>query len=974
MIVDFYYNSTASTHNPAYIGKRRDSGEDPNLTGADAGKSRKVNAIADCVKADFPDCEILTGCGAHTRDVYGAFIYHTWGAPSAELAALLRTKDPTLPFYCGEYAVPYHGSFHHLNKWGTIRDKPEYSYWAENAARVMGEAAYACKSAEIGFIWTGVSNAVLSASCANDGIEPSVRHEFLSDLFQETLKDSLSRTVFHWRYDGISGLAPFEYAGRYLSSNRRPGRLDKPVQGDMTRRGAIEEHAEPDYHRAAFQTSGASRPNRVTATFKSVYDKVICRLVDGGADWYGNTHHGWSGGTFEKAFALVNDTADELKGRVKVVVRDEMGCPLSKTDFVLKVKAFGKIRQPFSVNLPVVGSRRDCTLSAVFETERGALFATSQNLEVFPRLARVSGRIQVYGGTKDFLVRVRQMGYETMSLGSFADVRPGVLVVAPGALDGREHAPDFSALAEQGVQSLILEQHRTASRELMKARSRRAFVHAPEHPVLAGFKDVDFTDWTGDYSIEPGYEKTQPSEQWCNWGNRDMVAANVFRRPAACNYLSLLVSGFDLYQTPLLEGRGVKGKWLGSQLEIGGRLGEDPVATTLFARMLAYLAESRLGGSRTVYFGGVKGLELLEKLKADYRTVDHVDGVQLKDVDTLIVADPDWQALEDQTLAIADFVRLGGRVLYLHLGNSWSGSWLPYAMELAYKDGQDKAVAYGPADQVWLNGWGSSDLYWRGRRRVPCWNVGVDAAQTTDPAVLAQVREGCGRYVFCSITPEFFGTWNAPAHKMSRVLSALMTSLGVRLGGRTSPYEVDLGRSIEIKQMLWEFAEDPQDVGTREKVHKGARGSLTWLNGQVTLEGERVRIGIPCERFLKHASAPVCWYRLEIDLSPVNMIEGFRLNLGNVGGSFEAYLNGEKVSEADRPDIRKTVKIRSGLLRKGVNTLVVRVSNCRPKNGGIYDAWATEFSNAFESRGFWPNPYPGDNWEYYYNPDWVRQY
>ena len=1002
ILINIYFQMSASGCKPAYIGMSRYAtqyhkylpdgtvelvdGTDPNFAGDPVKRAEKLEAVAAQVHDFFPDAEVLTGASAHVKNAYGVHIYHTWGAPWAELSALFSryAKESDVPVYCGEYAVPYHGSYAHLNLWGSIRNKPEYYYWQENGARVLGPAAYREKTITTTFAWDGQHNDLLAASRGKDGIDKEIDYCFLSELYAKVLNASIDRTIFFWRYDGLDGLAPFEYfAGRFLTAAFTcPGA--KPLPDDLSKPGVKPDILWGSHVLPIFDVYSAKmnyRPNIVSAPFKSAMDKVTCRIMGEGEDIYADDHAFWGGEALQRAVGIINMSGKALEYTAKALLMDDNGNVASSAEFAVSVAAYEKAQVPFTLSLPAVANRREYTLRVILTGRDGAQELTAaQQIQLFPAVHPAVTHITLFGGSTEFVASLSALGYDVQTLASLDEPKAidasRVLVIAPGALQALQEAPDFSAWAEQyGIKSLIMEQYTNASPELIKVRSRQAFINAPHHPVLEGLADVDFSEWRGGHSLLPAYGNAEPghpwsSAQWCDWGNRGMVAGCVFRRPYSGSYLSLLVSGFDLYETPLLEYRGKRASWIGSQLEIGERLGVDPVATTVFCRMVDYLATRGSAFGTVGFIGGEKGQALLAQHGIEY-TVTEVDGA-LNDFRLLVISDPDWEKLEPQALHLANYVYNGGRILYLHTGENWYGSWLPFLLEMETTKVAEKAVRRTDGTGNWLEGWSECELYWRGEPELPHFKSFPVSAYATDPAVLLQVKYGHGAYTFCSVAPNNFDANKMQSAKLARLLSALFASHGAYSTDSASPYRIDHSLTIPLRSLKWEFALDPTNCGLNEGWQDGNNGSGKWLSGQQTLGGEFVRPGVGYESFLERDYAGVSWYRLRINLTAEQAAEKkMRIELGHVNTIDQTFVNGTQVGSAN--EHRRIYTIPDGVLKAGENVITVRIQ-CEKAPGGLVDA-EVKLTNAGGNSGIWKRiASPADGRDYDYNPDWIRQY
>lgn len=995
VLINVYFQMSASANNPAYIGISRHAkkhrytlpdgteeirdGGDPNLKGDPAQRSEKLNLVADQVKDFFPDVEVLTGASGHVKDAYGVHIYHTWGAPFAELSAMFRrySKDRDVPIYCGEYAIPYHGSYAHLNLWGQIRKKPEFYYWQENAARILGPSAYREKTVTTTFAWDGAHNDLLASNRGFDGFQEGTEYYFIADIYSRILEHSVNRTIFYWRYDGLAGLAPFEYiAGRFLTGVRSiPSALK--LTGDLTLPGVKPAFLHGSHIMPLFDPLGTEldlRPNWMSTPFRQAMGDIVCKIVGASSDYYEDDHAYWSGETLSKALGVINMTGKAQNWQVEISLLDGSGASVASTSVQFQIDAYMRKTVPFSLKMPHVGVRREYTLKAVFRPDSpdSKELAAAMKIQLFPKEAPEVREIQLYGGSPEFISALEKLGYEISRVNNFDDLMPEkVLVVAPGALSA--NIPDFSALAHKGIRTLVMEQPKSSSVELVKLRSRHAFINAPSHPILTGFSDVDFSEWRGSCSLDSAYGNAEPGHVWSNaawtdWGNRGMVAGNVFRRPYTGNYLSLLVCGFDLYQTPLMEYRGEKASWIASQLEIGSRIGLDPVATTVFCRMIDYLAERRPHTGKVGFFGGANGKAILEKFGVCYQESDLSD---LNGLRLLIISDPDWNKLAKHSFALSDYVYNGGKILYIHTGKTWVGVWLPFIMELKPHQGKEKGIIVSGNGANWKEGWSECELYWRGKPKLSEFSNFPVLAAATSPAVIVQMNHGCGSYTFSAVTPESFDAGQMAAAKYVRLLSALLNSLGADMKNSASPYRSDLSLTLPLRSMRWEFATDKDDQGIAENWQSGADGSGKWLSGQQTLSGESVRPGVGYEKFLEQEYKGICWYRVKFKLTQDQLsAKNMRVELGQINTLDRTYLNGEKIGDSSRG--RRVYRIPDGLLRSGENVLVIRIENQKVP-GGLIDP-EINITNSEGIVRFWKCPYPGGNRDYNYNPDWIRQY
>ena len=482
-------------------------------------------------------------------------------------------------------------------------------------------------------------------------------------------------------------------------------------------------------------------------------------------------------------------------------------------------------------------------------------------------------------------------------------------------------------------------------------------------------------------------------KQWSDFGNRNLVAGYVFRRPQHGNFRSLLVSGFDLFQTPLLE-YSSKGCWLGSTLEITDRIGKAPVPTHLLLRMISYLDSCGNRNEKTLFFGSSGSEKFLKKLKIAFRRVTDLNPRELAESRCLILADPDFKKLKQFRFELNDFVYNGGTVLYLQTGKEFYSTVFPFAMELKMQTMRQALCRDDAADTIWRNGWSNGDLYWHFPVTLPCFANVPPEAEKSDPAVLVRYRYGCGNFVFCTVLPDAFRSLqadrdtpkmfrHAATGKAVRLLSALMTSCGVRIQEKQNAYLPKTGTIdfvMDLAPYKWNFSIDPDNRGIRENWHKGAAGSGQWMQGLVA-DGVEVGVGIPFENFLQRAYDGWVWYTLKTDApEQLRKAGNVYFSAGAIDDFDEVYINGTRIGKTGRETAHYWAAPRQyifpgSLLKAKGNIIAVRVFDEKGV-GGIVKLPLT-LSNCPVGSGSraWKSPWPeGQIRDYEYISDLIRQY
>lgn len=154
-------------------------------------------------------------------------------------------------------------------------------------------------------------------------------------------------------------------------------------------------------------------------------------------------------------------------------------------------------------------------------------------------------------------------------------------------------------------------------------------------------------------------------------------------------------------------------------------------------------------------------MEFFQKFGVAGKEVKAFSNADLKGIGTLIVADPDFDRMDSMRLELNDFLYYGGRVIYLHTGKEFRGTWLPFPADLKTVKARQALVRDAVRDFTWGFGWNNSELYWHDEVTIPVFHNFPQDFEAVDPAVLVRAPIGLGEVILCSITPETFG--NTPA-------------------------------------------------------------------------------------------------------------------------------------------------------------------------------------------------------------------
>lgn len=151
-------------------------------------------------------------------------------------------------------------------------------------------------------------------------------------------------------------------------------------------------------------------------------------------------------------------------------------------------------------------------------------------------------------------------------------------------------------LVQQGVRVLVLEQDlpNIFGLQTEDVRPRRTFIAAKGHPAFEGLTDADLSNWTSSSDLCPKVGSISTSddrfpERLWHVSNTNAVASRTLVRPQVGAARALVVSGFDLQESPLLEVTRGKGRIIFCQMDVTNRYGADPAATRLLDNVIRYL-------------------------------------------------------------------------------------------------------------------------------------------------------------------------------------------------------------------------------------------------------------------------------------------------------------------------------------------------------------------------------------------------
>jgi hypothetical protein len=248
-------------------------------------------------------------------------------------------------------------------------------------------------------------------------------------------------------------------------------------------------------------------------------------------------------------------------------------------------------------------------------------------------------------------------------------------------------------------------------------------------------------------------QRHAPEVLWCDipvtrlWraGNRGNVASVLIEKPACGDFLPILDGGFSLQFSPLLEYREGKGMILFCQLDVTGRTENDPAAEILAHNLVEYAASWKPAANRKVIYAGNPACKR-HLDQSGFAPIEYTGG-KLSKADVLVVAPGGGEKLSGYTNEITNFLRAGGNVLAIGLGQDEANAALPFRART--KNAEHISTFFEPfGKNSLMSGVSPADVHNRDPRNIPLITQG---ATIFGDGVIAQAQDA--NVVFCQIAP-----------------------------------------------------------------------------------------------------------------------------------------------------------------------------------------------------------------------------
>jgi len=428
-------------------------------------------------------------------------------------------------------------------------------------------------------------------------------------------------------------------------------------------------------------------------------------------------------------------------------------------------------RVPLEFKLPDDLKPGSYRINASFRFSPGESQEDSLVVQVLPRAVapHLRSKIALFDPVGQTAKLMAALGVACQPVDAAADLSGfDLLLIGKQALTVEGPAPRLQRVRD-GLKVVVFEQNARVLEQRLGFRVeeyglRQVWPRVADSPLLAGLKAEDLRDWRGaatllptnlDYTLNPRFNGA-PTVSWCgldvtrlwrcgNWGN---VASVLIEKPPRGDFLPIVDGGYALQYSPLLEYREGRGLVLFCQMDVTERTESEPAAETLVGNLLSYMDDWHPARQRTaVYDGEPEGLAWLAAcgiaaapFKGEPLTSDQV-----------LVAGPSvGHELEAQSAAIGAWVRAGGGVLALGLGQAEANSFLPTKVTMnAAEHIAGFFPAFGASSP--LAGVAPADIHNRDPRTLPLVTGG---ATVYGDGVLAAT----GNVVYCQLVPWHFDT------------------------------------------------------------------------------------------------------------------------------------------------------------------------------------------------------------------------
>lgn len=824
-------------------------------------------------------------CGS-MGPVHSSNIYLNFVQPQEKYEWLLDFKNKAVkPFFAVELGMPFIYSYYYgrLGFGAVTATEP---LLAEYAAMYMGEKAFPSTAS----LLSKIANAKVERGASNGADKYSPQINIDNEEVYIRMQSELTEFIKYWRASGAGGLHP--WAPSFWRERKTSG---IPASYASLKTPGIKTlfSYEPQF----------SSPNALHERYKAILSPLLGFIGGPAAVFTERRRNYRAGDNISKSIVLINDSAKDYYGEIQVKLLSADAEILEDKTIAVSVPK-GRTRMfDFSFAAP------DCTAKSRLKLMMASHDGTIKDafdIQVLPKPANsMVDKLR----RKIWLLDTRGItGAALSGMGvNYVPYRGEKLDSGDILVIGRESAeacvPFARVIRESamaGANVLILEQTekdlaRHFGLRAFAASSRKLFTGAACAKMLPGFEDSDFIDWAGKATMlkecPKPYSESYPVHIWKR-GNGGTVASVVIEKPHTGRFIPLLHEGFNLNYTPLMLDYCGKGSIIFCQLDLNGRSGTDPVAESLYRRILQ-LADSLTAPpcGRLVYSGGDAGRALLTHMEVNFKVSDTPG-----DAGLWIIGEG-AKAMEAPGISqVRDFLEKGGKVVFLN-HNSPAAS----AAKLGGKcsDWSMESFALPAVNMGDLtSGLTAADWYWKDK-------AGLKLPEEACP--LKEFRIGKGCLLICQLNPMQFRKEEmnqrrfAARLKMFRCLSSVLGAKGASWTSSSMDSLSGVGQSVFDLTGEWNFRTDPEERGDRDGwAGTPWTGGFRHLNVPGSWESQGVTEANP---HYKNPEMPYdgnAWYQHQLHLGKELTGKELYLEMGAVDDYDWTYFNGRLIGRTGR--------------------------------------------------------------------------
>ena len=681
------------------------------------------------------------------------------------------SKTGAKPLLLVEYGAPfgwdwtmYRGWFDGKREFGSADVPWEYCL-AEWNAQFLGDAAYQITEREKRNIRWEAQQFRQRRGWRRWDYPTPVGDRRMDEMqpVQEAYTTSNWRAFRTWE---LSGNSPWEHDRFWkLREGFQPARRDLAVDWDnLQKPGYSPDFIDHTYARFDLAYERSDWVASATARSLMRNNLPVLAWIAGKEERFTSKDHLFNAGeTLEKQLIIINNS------RVTVTGDASWSCQAGsevKGKQRIEVRTGEQVRVPIRLKLPGNVAPGPYTLAASFKTSTSELQEDSFRFEVISQAepARPHSRIALFDPVGETAKTLNALGVNFETMNPASDLSHyDLLLIGKGALTVDGPAPGLGRVRE-GLKVVVFEQTGEVLEKRLGLRVaeyglRQVWPRVPDSPVLAGLKPEHLRDWRGastllaptlNYTLSPRYNGA-PAVRWCglevtrlwrcgNWGN---VASVLIEKPTRGDFLPIVDGGYALQYSPLLEYREGKGMVLFCQVDVTARTEAEPAALTLLNNLLRYAdAWQPTPRSNLVYAGESAGAAWLAEVGIQANPLkEH----SLTVSDVLVVGPGGSREAAAAGAATLDWIKAGGRVLALGLGDTEANAFLPARVKTQSAEHIAASFPCFPGSS-WLAGIAPADVHNRDPRALPLLREGATAY---GDGVLGSVNN----VVFCQLRP-----------------------------------------------------------------------------------------------------------------------------------------------------------------------------------------------------------------------------